>query len=136
MVEKKASNKVEILILALIFLVFASIVIVYAGQWDRLDDESTYAVTTFQYLTSSKTDMSSIEGSKDGRSLASIGVVNINTATLEELDALPGIGIKKAEAIINYRETVSVFLAPEDILNVTGIGDKIYEEIKEYIVVE
>ncbi len=60
------------------------------------------------------------------------GLVNINTATLEELMSVPGIGEAKARAIIEYRKN-SVFLVLEDLLNVQGIGEKIYETIKVYL---
>jgi len=64
------------------------------------------------------------------------GVVNINTATSEQLQLLPGIGEKKAERIIKYREKKGDFKAIEDIKNVKGIGDKLLEKIKDNIVVE
>ena len=60
------------------------------------------------------------------------GAVNINTASKEELMSLKGIGEAKAQAIIDARP----FKMPEDIKNVKGIGDKIYEGIKAEIVVE
>lgn len=60
------------------------------------------------------------------------GLVNINTASLDELMTLPGIGQTKAEAIISYRETTK-FTSVEDILKVSGFGDKLYEQIKIYI---
>jgi competence protein ComEA len=64
------------------------------------------------------------------------GVVNINTATAEQLQLLPGIGEKKAEEIIKYRKEKGEFKAIEDIKNVKGIGDKVFEKIKDNIVVE
>ncbi len=64
------------------------------------------------------------------------GVVNINTATSEQLQLLPGIGEKKAERIIKYRKKKGDFKAIEDIKNVKGIGDKLLEKIKDNIVVE
>ncbi len=62
--------------------------------------------------------------------------INLNTATLEELDALPGIGESKAADIIAYREKMGPFQAIEDIMNVPGIGPKIFENIRDQITVE
>ena len=62
-------------------------------------------------------------------------VVNINTASLEELQTLDGIGESKAQAIIDYREENGNFSKPEDILEVSGIGEAVYEKIKDNITV-
>lgn len=59
--------------------------------------------------------------------------VNINTGTLEELKTLNGIGDSKAKSIIEYREQNGVYKSIEDIKNVTGIGEKMFEKIKEQI---
>ena len=64
------------------------------------------------------------------------GVVNINTATAEQLQLLPGIGKKKAEEIIKYREEKGNFKAIEDIKNVKGVGEGLFDKIKDNIVVE
>lgn len=61
-------------------------------------------------------------------------VININTAKKEELMTLTGIGEAKADAIISYREKTP-FTKIEDIKNVSGIGDSVYEDIKDYITV-
>ncbi|ARR02572.1 MULTISPECIES: ComEA family DNA-binding protein [Campylobacter] len=60
--------------------------------------------------------------------------VNINTASKSELMELPGIGDKKADAIIEYR-TKSKFKTIDEIKSVSGIGDKIYEDIKVDLIV-
>lgn len=62
----------------------------------------------------------------------SSNLVNINSCTLEELLTLPGIGESKAQAIFEYRKT-SKFNTIEDIKNVTGIGQSLYDKIKDYI---
>ena len=59
--------------------------------------------------------------------------VNLNTATLEELDALPGVGPSTAKNIIAYRETHGGFAAPEEIMNVKRIGEKTFEKLKAHI---
>lgn len=61
-------------------------------------------------------------------------MVNINTASVEELRCLPGIGEVTAQAIADYRKNTP-FTAIEDIKNVTGIGDSKYNRIKDYICV-
>lgn len=63
------------------------------------------------------------------------GLVNINTASKDEFMTLDGIGEAKANKIIEYRETNGLFESIEDIKNVSGIGDKMYEAIKEHITV-
>lgn len=60
--------------------------------------------------------------------------VNINTASLEQLMTISGIGEAKAKSIIEYRQT-SPFKNIEDIKNISGIGDSLFEKIKEYITV-
>ncbi len=62
--------------------------------------------------------------------------ININTATKEELDALPEIGPVKAQAIVDYRSAHGAFAAPEDIMKVSGIKEGTYAKIKAYIVVK
>lgn len=63
------------------------------------------------------------------------GKINLNKATLTELTSLPGIGNAKATAIIAYRKTHGNFQNIEEIKKVTGIGDAVYEKIKEQIIV-
>lgn len=66
-------------------------------------------------------------------STASDEKININTANAEELLQLEGIGQKKAEGIIQYREENGSFQTIEDIKNVSGIGEKTFEKFKEKI---
>ncbi len=71
------------------------------------------------------------EGSGDKSS----GKVNINTATVPELTELNGIGENRARAIVSYREENGRFNSPEDIKNVSGIKEGLYNKIKDRIVV-
>lgn len=61
--------------------------------------------------------------------------VNINHAALEELMILEGIGESKAKAIIEYREENGKFLNIEDIMQVNGIKERVFEKIKDQICV-
>lgn len=63
------------------------------------------------------------------------GRLDINQATLEQLGQLPGIGPKKAQLIIEYREANKGFRAVEELLNVWSIGEKTYSGLKGYVCV-
>ena len=62
-------------------------------------------------------------------------LININSATLSDLCTIPGIGVAKANSIINYRDEHGLFINIAEIKNVNGIGDELYNKIKEYICV-
>jgi len=61
------------------------------------------------------------------------GRLNINTATLEELDSLPGIGPHLANAIMEYRQAQQGFFFPEELMNVPGIGQKRFDALRPLI---
>lgn len=61
--------------------------------------------------------------------------VNLNTATKEQLMQLPGIGESKAESIISYRNTNGYFSSVEEIMNITGIKEGLFNKIKDRIFV-
>lgn len=63
------------------------------------------------------------------------GLVNINTATSEELQTLSGVGEATAAAIIEERESNGLFSSPEDLMRVSGIGEKKFAKIREHICV-
>ena len=62
------------------------------------------------------------------------GPVPLNSATLEELDTLPGIGPVTAQAILDYREANGPFSSLDELTNVYGIGEKTLEKIRPYLV--
>ncbi len=76
-------------------------------------------------LPSSATDVPSSDVNQD--------LININTASLEELDSLPGIGPTTAQKILDYRNENGPFSAIEDIMNVSGIGPDTFEDIQDMI---
>ncbi len=63
------------------------------------------------------------------------GLVNLNTATLEQLQTLPGVGPVLAQRIIDYREQLGGFGSVADLRQVTGIGDARYNELKSRVTV-
>jgi competence protein ComEA len=64
------------------------------------------------------------------------GTINLNTATAEQLMTLPGIGQSKADSIISYRESHGSFSSVEEIMNVDGIKEGVYNRIKDNIKVK
>ena len=76
------------------------------------------------------------EGSDPPSKLLEGETININTASAAELQRLPGIGEKRAEAIVAWRMEHGSFAAPEDLTQVSGIGEKILEQCRAYITVE
>ena len=68
------------------------------------------------------------EGEKSGK-------INLNTSTKEELMTLPGIGESKADSIIKYREEQGKFQSIEDIKQIEGIKDGVFQKIEDLITV-
>ena len=68
-------------------------------------------------------------------SVSSANLININTATVQQLDALPGIGPVTAQSIVTYREQHGPFQHIEDIMNVPGIGPVTFDHIQNLITV-
>ena len=94
---------------------------------EKADTADSSSVPDYDY---NKESMQTYGGADKGASL-----ININTATAEELMTLPGIGKGIAGKIIDYRAENGKFTAIEDIMKVSGIKDKLFSKIKEHITV-
>ena len=96
----------------------------------RLEDQMVIVVSKVgEEAEAIPTGATSKEEAKEGK-------VNINTATVEELKTLKGVGEKKAEAIIEYRKKNGSFQTKEDLMKVRGIGKKLFESFQERIVTQ
>lgn len=80
-------------------------------------------------------NMAGSGGFSAGTGAAAASLININTADQAQLDTLPGIGSSLAQRIIQYRETNGPFRSIEDLKDVSGIGDKNFENLKDRITV-
>jgi len=75
------------------------------------------------------------QSNRQSNSATASAKLNINTATLEELQTLPRIGPAIAQRIIDYRKEHGPFKRIEDLLKVQGIGERVFEQIKDRITV-
>ena len=80
------------------------------------------------------TEISTVGVPADGSGSGN-GMVNINSATKEQLMTLPGIGESKADKIIAYRESNGGFSSTEEIMQISGIKDGLYNKVKDKICV-
>jgi len=64
---------------------------------------------------------------------ATPAAVNLNTATVDQLTALPGLGERMAQRIVEYRQKNGPFKKPEDLMNVKGIGEKNFLRLKSMV---
>lgn len=103
---------------------------------ETVSDGSRIYVPTKEEVDALAVVYSDTGSGSGGTTSNSTGRVNINTATLEELTTLPGIGDTRARAIIDYREQNGAFGNIEDIMQVTGIKEKSFSKIKDSICVK
>lgn len=89
-------------------------------------------------INSIKDSLSTSNGEKklSSKDAALDRIININTASSDELQMLPGVGKSTAERIIAYRETAHGFKTIEDLMNVKGIGEKKFAKLKLHISVK
>lgn len=99
------------------------------------DGQRVYVPRVGEQVAPAEGDGSAGAAGEGTQSTATGQAVNINTAGLAELDALPGVGPATAQAIIDDREANGPFTAPEDLMRVSGIGEKKFEKLKSSICV-
>lgn len=99
----------------------------------KLADEGIVYVATKEEQVSALPAPATTSGG--GKTEQGTGKININTATAEELQQLPGVGQKKAADILSYREENGPFKTIEDLTKISGIGEKTLEKWKDAITV-
>ena len=99
------------------------------------DEEVIYVASKDEKVSVVGQSDSGAASDKGGKTSQKDGKINLNTATSEQLQTISGIGAKRAEDIIAYRESHGGFQSVDDLKNVSGIGDKTLEKIRESIYV-
>ncbi|OGR30121.1 MAG: hypothetical protein A2091_13750 [Desulfuromonadales bacterium GWD2_61_12] len=75
-------------------------------------------------------------GAPEGKAQAAVATVNINSATVKELENLPGIGKTTALNIVDYRTANGPFKTRDDLLKVKGVGEKTMEKVRQLVAVQ
>lgn len=102
----------------------------------KVQDEMHYIIPKIGDVVKENTSQVTKNNNTNQNESAKTSQININIATIEELDTLPGVGEATANKIINYRSENGEFKSIEDIKSVNGIGDKKFEEMKDLICVK
>jgi competence protein ComEA len=98
-------------------------------------DDGERSRITIQVLQDNEDSSVESQAREETPDAGETGKVNLNTASLEELKMLPGIGDTKAQAIIDYRNDEGPFRSIDELTRVKGIGDKTLEELRDRITV-
>lgn len=134
--EKSDKKQTEILI-GIALLIIGAVIIFTAAYQPRIKTGSSLLnesvlssapVSSKAYTTDRSAD-NAFDDNDD------VLVLNLNTCTAEDLIKLSGIGESKANAIIAYRNVIGSYTDTEQIKNISGISDKIYENIKDNLTV-
>ena len=97
--------------------------------------EQIYIPTRDETVGLSLSSRESADSQKTDASEEADAKININTAEKEQLMTLPGIGESKADAIIAYREAQGRFQSTDELMNIQGIKEGVYNKIKDLIIV-
>jgi len=95
----------------------------------------TAALMALTFLTTAAVVSAQDSATMSKATVSAAAPINLNSVTSTQLEALPGIGAKAAQRILEYRQKNGSFKKPEDLMNVKGIGEKAFLKLKPYLTV-
>ena len=142
--QKTGLTQTEIKVNAFLLFVLIGGIIIKSVGWqnsepNKINNNYAASDSIFYSIDTKKNSKiiqkSDLAGSYTDKSELKNKSININSASLEQLTMIPGIGIKTAENILAYRKSVGRFNSINDLLEVKGIADSKFEKIKKYVYV-
>lgn len=124
------SKRQSLIIIGFGLLILAGIMVYFALSMPKVADEDSVSLT----VTTTVSEQQNTGPSANTQNSKKVQV-NLNTCTVNDLIAINGIGEKKASAIIEYRDVIGGYTSVDEIKNIKGIGDKIFEKISPYLCV-
>ncbi len=123
-----SDNKAERYTFAAVLLIIAAIVILSFNSLPFNENTEITGVAVSKVTTTMATE-------EDSEKTSIESMININTATVAELDTLEGIGVEKANDIIAYRKKLGGYTTIEQLMEISGIGEATFNKIKNNITV-
>lgn len=136
-----AINSHERVLVAIALILFAGVIFYNFLTLSRIGEIGGEVASSYEDATEKKELDTTVEKTTTvteetvKESSENTRMININTASINELTTLPGIGEVKARAIVDYRENHGPFKSVEELMMVSGIGEKTYEKLREKICV-
>ncbi|MDE5985443.1 MAG: helix-hairpin-helix domain-containing protein [Eubacterium sp.] len=141
----KSSKRQSLIVIGFGLIILSGVILYFALSMPRIsvsNAENTYEYSYSQAVDNSYTynierdNITSDSNVVSNNSGSSVSYpLNLNTCTAEELMSIDGIGEKKASDIIEYRDYLGGYTSVEQIKNIKGIGDGVYEKLSPYLIV-
>ena len=120
-----------------VVLILAAAVLLLMVGWFAVEQTKQSAPWRVEVERNDRAEASVSTGHSDHPdSMLGGEVIHLNTAPLQDLERLPGIGRTKAQAIVDYRQEHGPFQSVDDLLQISGIGPGTLEELRPYVTVE